>query len=303
MITRSGEAFLRALEDLPANPDAAVPAGVFVVLPERFRVNPESAVDNAYMDVRAPVDSERARAQAEGLVALLRDRGIRVVTFEGRAETPDDVFPNNVFGTAPGRLVVGSMRHPGRRAEAARTDIRAWFLSRGRALHDLSGRDLVAELTGALVIDRARGVGFCGMTDRVDEAGLEAMHEAFDLRLSYRFDLAPGEYHTNVIVTVLAGRACILHPGAFADGDAAAAVAAAFPGRALAIDGEEKNAFVANCIALTERDLFLSDTALAALRPKHRTRLKEWGFRLHSTPLDEIEKAGGSLRCMVAEIF
>ncbi|MEJ2534265.1 MAG: arginine deiminase-related protein [Gammaproteobacteria bacterium] len=303
MITHSPELFLDALAQLPAVRSPAVPEAVFLVLPERFSVNPESAVDNAYMDLRSAVDSDRARAQAEALAALLRSRGLRVVTFEGRADTPDDVFPNNVFATAPGRLVVGRMRHAGRRPEAGREDIRGWFRKRGRALHDLSKRDLVAELTGAMVIDRARGVGFCGMTERVDEAGLEAMHRAFGLRLTFAFELAPGEYHANVVLSVLAGRACLLHRPAFVDPRAAAAVEAAFPGRALAIDADEKNAFVGNCIALTERDLFLSDTARAALRPDHRETLEGWGFRLHSTALDEIEKAGGSLRCMVAEIF
>jgi len=34
-----------------------------------------------------------------------------------------------------------------------------------------------------------------------------------------------------------------------------------------------------------------------------RASLAEWGFAIGSVPLDEIEKAGGSLRCCVAEIF
>jgi hypothetical protein len=47
----------------------------------------------------------------------------------------------------------------------------------------------------------------------------------------------------------------------------------------------------------------MSRTAADALRPKNRALLDAWGFRLHAAALDEIEKAGGSLRCMVAEIF
>ncbi len=58
-----------------------------------------------------------------------------------------------------------------------------------------------------------------------------------------------------------------------------------------------------NCIALTERDLFMSQSGADALQPKNRAALESWGFVLHSVELDEIEKAGGSLRCMVAEIF
>ena len=65
----------------------------------------------------------------------------------------------------------------------------------------------------------------------------------------------------------------------------------------------EKNAFAGNCIALSDTDLFMSRTGLDALRVGSLESLQDWGFVLHSLPLDEIEKAGGSLRCMVAEIF
>jgi hypothetical protein len=141
------------------------------------------------------------------------------------------------------------------------------------------------------------------MTGRVDELGLEAMHAAFGLDLTFRFDLRPEEYHTNVVLAMLAGRACVIHAGAFADPAAPAAIAEAFPGRTLWLDQAEKDAFAGNCIALTESDLFMSRRAADTLRPASRRALESWGFKLHTTELDEIEKAGGSLRCMVAEIF
>src|SRR3546814_2099564 len=109
------------------------------------------------------------------LVRSLR-ADVPVITFPGDPATPDAVFPNNVFGTAPGRLIVGRMRHPVRQREAERADIRAFF---GDVLGydeiDLSGcDDLVAELTGSLIIDRARGVGYCGLSERCDMAGAQA---------------------------------------------------------------------------------------------------------------------------------
>lgn len=288
----------------PAADAPAVPGGVFMVLPNEFRVNAESASDNPYMDTAAPADAERARAQAQGLVQLIEACGVPVTVFEGRPSQPDGVFPNNAFATAPGRFIVGRMFHPGRRPETARTDIWMHFLRDGAYdIFDLSGRDLVAELTGPLVIDRARRVGFCGMSNRVNPAGVEAMHEAFDLRMTFAFDLAAGEYHTNVVMAVLAARACVLHPGSFADAGVADAIAAVYPGRSLLLDEAEKNAFAGNCIALTEHDLFMSQAGADALRPSSRAALQAWGFQLHTTPLDEIEKAGGSLRCMLAEIF
>ena len=69
------------------------------------------------------------------------------------------------------------------------------------------------------------------------------------------------------------------------------------------INTKRKAAFAGNCIALTDQDLFMSQTGADALEPGHRMALEDWGVRLHSTPLDEIEKAGGSLRCMIGEVF
>jgi len=302
MIVDSPKAFCEALAALDPSPSApAVPGAVFMVMPRAFRVDPESSADNPYLDLSSPVDPERARRQAEHLAEAVEACGVPVIRFPGCAETPDAVFPNNAFATAPGRFIVGRMRHAGRRREARRADIRDFFSD--RELFDLSTVDCVAELTGPLVIDRARNIGFCGMTERVDEAGLEAMHRAFGLRLTYQFGLVPGEYHTNVVMSVLAGRACILYPGAFSDARTPEAIAVAFTGRTLFIDEDEKNDFAANCIALTETDLFMSERAAASLRPSSSATIASWGFTLHTVPLDELEKAGGSLRCLLAEIF
>jgi hypothetical protein len=304
MITRSTIDFLNAWAGLPARSGApAVPRGVFLVEPVDFRVSPETAVDNRYMNLEQIADPQKALRQFNQLIQTVRDIGVAVQVFPGNAETPDAVFPNNVFATVPGSLIIGSMRYPGRRAEARRTDIPRWFESRGYHVRDLRLRPGVGELTGVMVIDRARRAGFCGMTERVDEPGLQAMHEALELELTLAFDLAPGEYHTNVVLSVLAGRACVVHAESIADAAVVEAMEQAYPGRLLRLSPEEKDAFAGNCIALTDSDLFMSRRAWQALRPASRSTLDSWGFNIHHVDLSEIEKAGGSLRCMVAEIF
>jgi hypothetical protein len=304
MITRDTLKFLDELERGRLVADGpAVPQGVFVVEPLNFRVSTETAVDNRYMDPAKPVDPDRALEQYLELVSLIREAGVPVKTFPGDARTPDDVFPNNAFGTAPRRLIIGRMLHANRRLETQREDIRRYFRELGYQITDLSAEDCVAELTGPLVIDRPRHIGYCGMTSRVDEAGLQAMHKAFGLRCTLQFDLAANEYHTNVVFSVLAGRVGVLHAGSFADARVPFAIAAAYGGRVLYLDDKEKAAFAGNCIALTRHDVFMSRTAAAALHPSNRALLESWGFRIRATALDEIEKAGGSLRCMVAEIY
>jgi hypothetical protein len=304
MIITSPAEFIRVLETRPVPADSpCTPGAVLMVEPEGFFVNEQSALDNHYMDLHTRADPVRAKRQFHDLVKLIRSCGTDVVVFSGNAKTPDDVFPNNVFGTIPGRLCIGSMRHPIRQLEAERTDIPHWFASRGYEIVDLRKQDCIAELTGVLILDRARRIGFCGMSNRVDKAGVVAMQQAFNLRMTFCFDLTPDEYHTNVVFSVLAARACVLYPAACADPNVPDAIEAAFPGRMLLLTKQEKDHFVGNCISLNNEDVFMSQAAADALRPESRALLESWGFTIHSCELDELEKAGGSLRCMVAKIF
>ena len=305
MITTSPDAFLDAFARLAPLPDARATArAAFLLAPAEFALAAESASDNRYMDLDERVDPLRALAQHAALAQALR-ADCPVVTFPGDATTPDAVFPNNVFATVPGRLVVGRMRHAVRRREAERRDVRDFFARvLGYEEIDLSSRsDCVAELTGALVIDRARGIGYCGLSERCDEAGARAMHEAFGLRLTFCFPLARGEYHTNVVLALLAGRAAILAPDGFAEAAVPRAIARAYGERALWLTPAQKQDFAGNAIALADDRVWMSATAATALTDAQRQALAGWGFRLGAVELDEIEKAGGSLRCCVAEIF
>jgi len=284
---------------------ASVPRAVFLVEPADFRLSRQAARDNRYMDLTVGVSPSLALDQHRRLTDEIAACGVPVIRFPGRVENPDDLFPNNVFATIPGQFVVGAMMHPERRQEAQRKDIRAFFtqLMNYREV-DLSNRPMVAELTGALVLDRARRLGFCGMSSRVDEAGCAAMHKAFELALTFRFDLKPDEYHTNVVMSVLASRAMVICPDAFLDPEVPRAIAEAFPGQVLELTVEEKEAFAGNCLALTFSDLFISASGWRALAPEKRSVIQhDWGFDVHIVELDEIEKAGGSLRCCVGEIF
>ena len=305
MITTSAIDFLDTFSALSPLPDAAATArAAFLVAPAEFSLAAESARDNRYMDTSLAVDPSKALAQHGALAQALR-ADLPVITFPGDPATPDAVFPNNVFGTAPGRLIVGRMRHPVRQREAERSDIRDFF---GEVLGydeiDLSGcTDLVAELTGSLIIDRARGVGYCGLSERCDMAGAGAMHQAFKLRLTYCFELAETEYHTNVVLTLLAGRAAIIAADGFRDPAAARTIARAYDERAIWLTPAQKQAFAGNAITLSDDRVWMSACAVASLTDEQRTALADYGFAIGTVELGEIEKAGGSLRCCVGEIY
>jgi hypothetical protein len=305
VITTSPNEFLAAYAALAPLPDAAATArAAYMVAPAAFSLAAESARDNVYMDVARTVDPLKALAQHSALAQALR-ADCPVITFPGDPTTPDAVFPNNVFATTPGRLIVGRMRHAVRRREAKRTDIRDFF---GDVLGydeiDLSDCDnLVAELTGSLIIDRARGVGYCGLSERCDLAGAQAMYKAFELRLMFCFELAESEYHTNVVLSLLASRAVIIAADGFGDPAVPKAIAAAYDDRAIWLTPAQKRAFAGNAITLSDDRVWMSARAAAALTVEQREVLKSYRFAIDAVTLDEIEKAGGSLRCCVGEIY
>lgn len=304
-VTRDIDAFLRVAR--AALPDAgpATARAAFLVAPDGFARAEESAHDNAYMAPAGDFDAAGARAEHRALQQALASE-LPVVCFPGDVQAPDGLFPNNVFATVPGRLVIGRMRHPVRQREAGRADIRGFFGSLlGYDEVDLSIQPHPCELTGSLVIDRARGLGWCGLSERCDEAGAALMHQALGLRATLLVDLAAGEYHTNVVLAVLAGRAVLVAPGGFAQpAPLLEALQAVYgPAAVLPLSPGEHAAFAGNAISLTSGSAWMSAAAAAALAPATRAGLQAQGLAVRSVPLAAIEAAGGSLRCCVAEIF
>lgn len=303
MLTRDTARFLAFAGDCAPDFGPATARAAFLVAPDGFVRADESATDNRYMADADGFDATRASAQHRGLQRAL-SAVLPTLCFPGDPDAPDAVFPNNVFATAPGTLVVGRMRHPVRRREAGRADIRGFFRDvLGYAVRDLSQQPHPCELTGALVVDRARGLGLCGLSERCDEEGARLMHEALGLRATLMFDLAPGEYHTNVVLAVLAGRAAIVCPAGIADPAVVEAIAALYAPNVVVLSPGEQSAFAGNAISLSGDVAWMSERAAHALAQTSRDGLRAAGFRVCSVPLDAIEAAGGSLRCCVAEIY
>jgi hypothetical protein len=312
MITRDPDVFLAHARTLAPDFGPSTARAAFLVSPDGFALATQSAADNRYMAEASAFDALAALREHRALHGAL-SQALPTVCFAGDAATPDAVFPNNVFATARPdaqgpdavpRVIVGRMRHPVRKREAERGDIRGFFRDTlGYREIDLATQAHPCELTGALVIDRARGLGYCGLSERCDAEGARLLHDAFGLRATLLFDLAPGEYHTNVVLAVLAGRAAIICPRGFADPAVAEAIASLYAPAVVECTPAEHAAFVGNAIALSPDRVWMSARAQATLTAAHRPTLETAGFAVEGVPMEAIEAAGGSLRCCVGEIF
>jgi hypothetical protein len=69
------------------------------------------------------------------------------------------------------------------------------------------------------------------------------------------------------------------------------------------LSAPQKAAFAGNCLALASDRVWFSQSGAQSLTDGQREVLAEAGFRVEAVALNEIEKAGGSLRCCVAEIY
>ncbi len=303
MITRDTQQFFAYAKTLAADAGPACAKAVFMVSPVDFSLAVQSAHDNHYMQMHQTVDAALAIAEHQALQLAIQPF-CPVICFAGDAQTPDAVFPNNAFATAPGKSIIGHMRHTVRQRETQRGDIRQFFTETlVRQEIDLSQQAGVCELTGSMIIDRARGIGFCGLSERCDAEGATAMHHAFGLRATLLFDLAQGEYHSNVVLSILASRALVIAPSGFAAPDVAQAIADFYQPAVIELNATQKAAFAANCIALNPSTVFMSARAERSLSATQLAALHAMGFTVVHVTMPTLELAGGSLRCCVGEVF
>ena len=70
-----------------------------MIRPSAFRMNEETAVNNAYQSEAPNLGDavERAQIEFDGVVKALRQNGVKVAVYDSdpEADTPDALFPNN----------------------------------------------------------------------------------------------------------------------------------------------------------------------------------------------------------------
>ncbi|WP_424965310.1 citrulline utilization hydrolase CtlX [Dinoroseobacter sp. S375] len=299
-------------------PSVQAPAAIVMVRPYGFKVNTETAQDNAFQShigAAGPDIARRAYEEHSAMVAELEHHGVTVHLFEGEnTDTPDCVFPNNWFSThAGGHVALYPMKAENRRLER-RPDIIEFLKTRYRVqdVIDYSGLEmdgLYLEGTGAMVLDHIERVAYAVGSDRTNPIALERFCTHFNFE-PLVFPATDGNgvsiYHTNVLMCIGTDFALL---GAELITDSArrhhviarlkasgreiinlsAAQIAAFAGNAIEVQGADG------------RLLALSQTAYDALTTDQIARLEQV---VSPIPLSvpTIEMAGGSVRCMIAGI-
>ena len=298
-------------------------SAVLMIRPARFESNPQTLASNSFQEPPAASPAQQQAAavrEFDGLVAVLRDAGIEVIVVEDTNEphTPDAIFPNNWISMhADGRVVLYPMEAENRRTER-RHDI-VDFLARqcnrqvteivDLSPHENDGHFL--EGTGSLVLDRPHRIAYACLSSRTHLTPLGDFAQRMDYDV-VAFDAVDADgvpiYHTNVLMSVGKDTAVICDV-AIPRPEQREAITARLRSsghRIVSLDYAQLAAFAGNMLELRnragERIVAMSQAAFDALREDQRAALSA-NARLVSAPIDTIESsAGGSVRCMLAEI-
>lgn len=298
-----------------------VAATILMIRPAAFGYNAETAVNNFFQHPSKNKDAVHRQALAEfdTMVAVLREKEIEVLVIEDTPipEKPSAIFPNNWLSTLPdGKLIVYPMYAPNRRNEK-RDDILK-FLADTFNIYDLQdwteleaeGRYL--EGTGSMVIDHDNKLIYAALSERTHPAALEKFASANDF--SAVVFLATDKkghpvYHTNVVMT-LGEKFCVLCEEAIEEEWELIAVKQLLESTGhtiVPITREQVSRFAGNMLEVKNKSgkhfLILSQTAFDFLTAEQKGKLSSFAALLPVT-VSTIEMAeGGSVRCMMAEIF
>lgn len=297
-------------------------SSVLMIRPVRFAGNVQTAASNRFQNLAeqqtAAAVQALALAEFDGLVTSLRVAGVRVQVLDDTSEphTPDSIFPNNwVSFHADGTVVLYPMLAPNRRHER-RMDILQHLSTQGLriqqtidlTLHEADAKFL--EGTGSLVLDRVHRIAYACLSPRTDLDVLGDFAQQLDYEL-VTFDAMDNGapiYHTNVLMCV-GTRFAVLCTEAIAAHEQAAVLHALRSSghEVIEITPAQMRRFAGNLLELqTEQGLCvaLSQNAFESLQPLQLEQLQRLAGPLVVAPIPTIERlGGGSVRCMLAEVF
>ena len=295
---------------------------ILMVRPAAFGFNAETAANNYFQsnpDISKKQLQQTALTEFDNMVQTLRSHDINVLVIEDTKEPvkPDAIFPNNWLSTSPdGTVAVFPMYAANRRTEKRDDilqqiakdfvvkDVQDW------SEYEVEGRFL--EGTGSMVIDYENKMIYACVSERTSLSVLEkyAATNGYQAIVFLATDKnGMPVYHTNVAMALGEGF-CVLCEEAIEEEWELIAVRQLLESTdhiIIAITREQMHHFAGNMLQVKnnkeKKFLIVSQTAFNSLRKEQRQMLEAYSTLLPvAVPtIEQVE--GGSVRCMMAEVF
>ena len=294
-----------------------------MVRPASFGPNEETAATNFFQSSAISSSSQELQQLAlnefDEMVALLRSHDINVIVIDDTPlpAKPSAIFPNNWLSTSPGGIVsVFPMYAASRRAEK-RDDIlkmlaEKFVVKDVQNWSEFEAEGKFLEGTGSMVIDHDNKVIYACYSPRTDVSVLEKFANANNYRAIIFFASdknGQAVYHTNVVMT-LAEDFAILCEEAIEEEWELIAIRQLLDSSGhdvIRIYKNQMHCFAGNMLQVKnnkgEKFLIMSQTAFDSLYEDQKEELSS-RCKLLVIPIPTIERIeGGSVRCMMAEMF
>ena len=308
---------------MTSNSESQLASAVLMIRPARFESNPLTAESNRFQvsQEASPEQQQRsAVAEFEALGRMLEENGVTVIRIDDTAEphTPDSIFPNNwVSFHADGTVVLYPMEAANRRTERRHDIIDSLSRDHGFQVseimdfssHENEGHYL--EGTGSMVLDRFNRIAYACLSSRthLDVLGEFAQRMDYDI---IAFDAVDKDgtaiYHTNVLMNVGESLAVICADTITRpDQREAVLQRLAETGHEIVmLTHEQLEAFAGNMLELRaasgERLIAMSTRARESLTTGQIDTIEKYATIVNADIHTIEDSAGGSVRCMLAEI-
>ena len=292
---------------------------ILMVRPAAFVFNEQTAANNYFQQQTDGPVHDNALQEFDAMVATLREKGIQVMVMDDTPEPvkPDAIFPNNWFCTsASGFLNIFPMFAPNRREE--KRDEILQDLSQAYEIRDVydwtefEAEDMYLEGTGSMVIDHVLKIVYACLSPRTHPSLVQKFAKINGyqaITFTAKDDNGQLIYHTNVMLSIGDGYAVLCADAIEDDAERIAVIQLlASTGRdVVPITLQQMKAFAGNMLQVRNQEgesfIVMSRTAFDSLEAYQKEALERFGALLpiNVTTIETVN--GGSVRCMMAEIF
>lgn len=298
---------------------------ILMIRPVDFNFNHQTAINNHYQKTQDGLDAVNEKAQKEFdlLVEKLQSNGINVLVFDDDLshDTPDSIFPNNwITFHSNGDIALYPMFAINRRLER-REDVLSFVEEKGFSINNIvdytsaENEDLFLEGTGSMILDRTNKKVYCSLSQRSSEEILIEFCEDFQYTpvVFNSFQNVNDQrlpiYHTNVMMCIAETFAVVCLESIDDQSQQKNVVnhLSESGKEIIEISEDQVEKFSGNMLQLKDTNgdaiLVMSDSAFKALTKQQVDKIQKHS-KILSNPIPTIETCGGgSVRCMIAEVF